>query len=103
MDWKTLTALCVALGAFGGTPAMANLVTNGDFETGDLSGWTVVGNGIGIDNVFPNSGTSDAAFGATSSDPDPGVLSQALTTTAGQEYTLSFALQDEAGLSTDLF
>ena len=103
MNYKTLTALCVALGALTGTPATANMVINGDFETGDLSGWMVAGDGVGIDNAFPNTGNFDAAFGAPSSDPDPGVLSQDLTTVAGQEYTLAFALADESGLPTNPF
>ena len=38
------------------------------------------------------------------SDPTPGVLSQALTTTAGQRYVVSFALLDESpGTATDSF
>ncbi|MGH7012405.1 MAG: PEP-CTERM sorting domain-containing protein, partial [Caulobacteraceae bacterium] len=83
--------------------AATNLVVNPGFETGDFTGWTVSGDGISIDSAFPNSGTYDAAFSATSTDPDPGVLSQTLPAILGQSYDLSFALMDEIGLATDSF
>ncbi|MGH7018084.1 MAG: PEP-CTERM sorting domain-containing protein [Caulobacteraceae bacterium] len=83
--------------------ATTNLVVNPGFETGDFIGWTVSGDGISIDSVFPNTGTYDAAFSAASTDPDPGVLSQSIATTVGASYDLSFALMDEAGVPTDAF
>ena len=96
-------ALCVAMTE----PARANLVANGGFEANDLAttftGWTNAGNGITVDALFPGSGTYDASFGATSSDPSPGILSQSLTTTAGTPYLLTFSLLDEAGLPLDSF
>jgi hypothetical protein len=113
MNCRTVIALCVALGALSATPAFANLVTNGGFETENLDpsgnpippppGWLISGNGIGIDTVFPNTGTYDISFGATSSDPNPGTLSQGVATVAGEGYDLSFALLDESGLSTNTF
>ncbi len=85
-------ALCLV------TPASANLVTNGDFETGTLSGWTL-GSPVGHGNW----GNYTAALATTAPAPLPGStsyavtgcgsycsLSQALATTAGQTYTLSF-------------
>jgi hypothetical protein len=82
-------------------PASANLITNGDFETGDFTGWTVthadngsnifVANGPGPDTTF------GAFFGATVALFD--VISQHLTTIPGHFYTLTFFYQV---LPTDL-
>jgi hypothetical protein len=66
-------------------------------RNGDFTGWTVTGDGISIDSVFPATGNFDAAFGASSDDPDPGILSQSIVTTPGTSYSLSFSLQDESG------
>jgi len=99
-----LIAVCLGLTTFcGARGAAANLVANPGFETGDFTDWTVTGNGIGIDTIFPNTGCCDAFFSALTTDPDPGVLSQVLATTADQSYTLSFALLDEAGFIGDTF
>jgi hypothetical protein len=102
MSYRTVAAVCAALAISGG-PAMAELVTNGGFETGDFSGWTVTGDGISVDNVFPKTGLFDAAFGASSVDSDPGMLSQVLTIVPGHDYTLAFALTDESGAPTNSF
>jgi len=84
--------------------ARANLIVNGGFETGSLSpAWSVTGNGIAIDSAFPNSGSFDASFGAASTDPNPGVLSQTIATMPGQAYDLSFALLDESGVFLNTF
>jgi hypothetical protein len=98
-----LTFILMAVPALWGQAARADLITNGGFETGNFSGWTVTGDGIQIDAVFPNTGTYDAAFGASSSDSSPGTLSQTITTVAGASYALNFALLDESGLGTDSF
>lgn len=86
--------------------AQADLVSNGNFATGDFINWTVSGDGIGIDSAFANTAagdTSDAAFSAASGDPSAGVLSQAVTTTPGASYDLNFAVVDEAGFGGDSF
>jgi hypothetical protein len=78
-----------------------NLVTNGDFATGDFTGWnTVDATSDSSDNfVGSNSGVSFASFGAYT-----GVLgdltyydgiSQTLNTVAGTQYTLSFSLLND--------
>lgn len=103
MSFRSSIASLALLAALAGPAGAANLVLNPGFETGDFTDWTVTGDGILIDSSFSNTGTYDAAFGAPTNDPDPGVLSQALTTSPGQSYTLSFALLDEAGLPADLF
>src|SRR5215472_5268737 len=76
--------------------ASANLITNGDFETGDFTGWTVtqapppdslifVSNGLGPDTTF------GAFFGAFGTDFDS--ISQTFATIPGASYTLSFFYQ----------
>jgi hypothetical protein len=97
-----LLALACAILLTAGA-ARANIVQNPGFETGDFSDWTVTGNGIAIDTVFPNTGCCDAVFSAASTDPTPGVLSQTLATMPGQGYQLGFALLDEAGFTGDTF
>jgi hypothetical protein len=80
----------VAVAAGG---ARADLVTNGNFATGDFTGWTLTpGAAIGIDSTFPNTGdTYDALF----SYPPTGTLSQSIATTPGSSYNLNFAVYDE--------
>jgi hypothetical protein len=94
---------CSIAVALSGPAARANLVLNPGFETGDFTDWSVTGDGISIDTLFPNTGCCDAAFTATTTDPDAGVLSQTLSTMVGKSYTLSFAVLDEAGFSGDTF
>jgi len=76
--------------------ASAGLV-NGNFDTGDFTGWSVSGNGIGIDTTFFKSPCCDAAFSALPTDANIGVLSQSVATTPGQGAKIKFQLLDEAG------
>jgi hypothetical protein len=71
--------------------ANAALVTNGDFETGDFSGWTQTGDtdSFGVDPFAAQSGTFGAFFGPE----QPGTLSQSIATTAGQTYKVDFWLE----------
>lgn len=72
-----------------------NLVQNGSFETGDLTGWSGDQNGISVVSgaFYTYSGAQDgqyyAIFGAVGSD---GTIQQTITTTPGAEYTFSFWL-----------
>jgi hypothetical protein len=81
----------------------ANLITNGGFETGDFTGWTVVANatgvtGPGFDGFNPHSGNFFANLGDTSGAYPFGTLSQTISTVAGQLYTLSFYLSSDGAL-----
>lgn len=87
------TAIALSLGAHA-----QNLVTNGDFETGDFTGWqtTAASAGpllvvslFGVDASGPHNGAVSAYFGAT---VPYDTISQSLATTAGQLYAVSFYL-----------
>ena len=69
-----------------------NLVNNGNFETGNISGWTQYGYWMrydGISTYEPYSGDYDLEFGNYSGDGIAGV-SQILNTVAGQQYSVIF-------------
>ncbi len=98
LRFAALSALVLCTGLAAMAPARANLVTNGDFETYDalsIPSWTVAGNAnMGTANdVFlmglPHSGTFAAWLGTPNSD---GFLSQGITTTANEKYTISYWL-----------
>lgn len=94
---KTILAACFLL-----TPALAApLVTNGDFETGDLSGWNVDAGIITCftDPSLAHTGSSGAAFLAFIL---PSQLSQVIATVPGHQYLVEFfaATVDSAFTST---
>ncbi|MGI4788600.1 MAG: hypothetical protein ACRYFS_07095 [Janthinobacterium lividum] len=64
---------------------------NGDFETGDFTGWTVSGDLTSVDPRVGVNGSYAASFGAEL--PDFDILSQSLNVVAGQQYTLTFSAQ----------
>ena len=99
----------VSVAAVGSPPSQplpaANLVTNGSFETGDYTGWTLGGNygpsSHGVQtyiNTGAESGHFAAALGSVGSD---GTLSQNVQTTAGQQYAVSFWLANHGSGPND--
>jgi Protein of unknown function (DUF642)/PEP-CTERM motif len=97
MRQKALLAVValVAVLLVGAPTAFAtNLLTNGSFETSDLTGWTLGGSGGAIVVSGPFSyysgaedGTYYVGLGPVGGD---GTLSQTFSDTAGQHYTFSF-------------
>ena len=75
--------------------ASANLITNGDFETGNFAGWTVTpapsGSLIFVDHGLGPDTTFGAFFGAVGTDFDS--ISQTFATTPGASYSLTFFYQ----------
>lgn len=106
--WKALVAMLVSVAAmlaFGG-PATAASVANGDFETGDLSGFTVANQAGGNGNWFSYSGTTSPQTRAQIAAPPQGnfaattdqngrgshILYQDIALEENAEHTLSFTL-----------
>jgi flagellin len=90
---KTLLGLAAATVLFLASPSYANLITNGGFETGDLTSWAQFGNTAfsGV-TIAPHSGRYAAFFGPAGS---TGGIYQDLGTTPGGLYDLSFWLRND--------
>ncbi len=108
----TAAALLLALGSFAHAVQAApiNLLTNGDFEAGTLTGWIGTpdpspngGQFVGPDFSFspvPHAGNvfNDAAYNTV------GLLTQSVNTVAGALYTIEFDLQRfQTGADLDNF
>ena len=104
--WSLDNVSVVAVGSPPSQPLpAANLVTNGSFETGDYTGWTLGGNYKPLSygaqtyiNTAAESGKFAAALGSVGSD---GTLSQNVHTTAGQQYAVSFWLANNGSGPND--
>lgn len=98
---KSLAVLGLGLAAIG--TARAELVDNGNFETGTLSGFSISPTGggfVGVDAETPHAGTYAAFFAGT--DPAaPDTITQTIATVPGDSYLVSFFLQSEADAAPD--
>ena len=102
---KKILSQIIAASVLAGSAILAHagteLVLNGDFETGDVSGWVESGNVAG-GFVFPvvsdpvNASNILAIFALDT----PYYVSQTLTTHSGGSYRLSFDLQVQGIAST---
>lgn len=93
-----VTAISLAL-TFS-VASQANLLTNGDFETGDASGWSVVANATdvitnGINGFTAQSGNYLMIMGNVGG---LGTISQVVATTSGQAYDLSYWFESDGSL-----
>lgn len=82
--------------SFNATPSSAlNLVNNGDFETGDLNGWTTNGTYISVGTA----GFESAYAAILGTNYNLGYLSQSgIPTIIGQNYQLSYILASSGGI-----
>lgn len=89
-----------AMTAFA-SPAQANLVTNGGFETGDFSSWTQTGDSIFDGVVCPgpdasvHAGNCSAFFGSPLGSSG---IEQTLNVGSGMVWNLSFALRADGAV-----
>lgn len=91
-----LVALCGAHAAKADTCSSiaGNLVANCGFETGSFSSWSGTATAdvnSGVDNLDPYQGTNEAYLGTQDG---TAMLSQSLKTVAGQNYVISFYLDN---------
>lgn len=96
MTRNTFAAVLLAFGAALATSSSHAALVNGDFESGNLSGWTLSGDTgfVGVADGIGRGGSAGAFFG-----PDPSAtLSQTFATTPGLTYAIRFwlALDDSA-------
>jgi hypothetical protein len=93
----------IAISAQVGTASAA--LYNGDFELGTFAGWSVDtdNNWAMVINSGRQYGNFEAQLGTYSNGTFSTITHDAFTTTAGQQYTVSFALANDMKESTNVF
>lgn len=102
---RIFIAAALVLGSLASNSAMANLVTNGDFEAGN-TGWSTPGMWIYESSSYAHSGSWLAGTGcvgnACVSNAGTGAyLGQTLATDANSLYTLSFWVGEDSGATSE--
>ena len=93
-----ISAILLGAAMLMATPSFAatELVVNGGYETGNISGWTLTGN-TGFSSV-PTGAAFTGSFGYSNGAVGSfGVLSQTVATVSGATYAYSFALRNNGG------
>lgn len=100
----SLAALAVTATTLFAMPAQANLISNGGFETGDFTNWTLSGNtgfGTGVclsgSNFLGSICSSNSGQYAAVSGPSgtPGFISQTMSTVIGNSYDVEFYYRND--------
>jgi PEP-CTERM motif len=98
--WIPGFAICVLI-LTGSERAVADLIQNGGFETGDFTDWTLTPapsflvEPSGHGGIPSHSGSYHLNIGSTTA--DPGIISQTVSDMPGSNYTLSMWLLGDGG------
>ena len=109
MSKKPITALAFALTIFAGTSqaAATNIAVNGDFETGDYTGWTQFPGSLGEAGQTIVAGNPGSAARLLETAPAPSVIKQANLRpgewTEGEQIDIQFDIRGTAGAGGVLF
>ena len=109
MSKKTITALAVALTMFAGAShaAITDVAVNGDFETGDFTGWELFPGSLGPAGQTIVAGNPGSAARLVETAPAANIIKQANLLpgewTAGQQIDIQFDIRGIAGAGGVLF
>lgn len=109
MSKKTITALALALTMFAGASqaALTDVAVNGDFETGDFSGWTLFPGSLGAAGQTIVAGNPGSAGRLVETAAAANIIKQANLLpgewTEGQQVDIQFDIRGTAGAGGVLF
>ncbi|MBT8073406.1 MAG: IPTL-CTERM sorting domain-containing protein [Xanthomonadales bacterium] len=109
MSKKTITALALALTMFAGAAqaAITDVAVNGDFETGDFTGWTLFPGSLGPAGQTIVAGNPGSAARLLETAPAANIIKQANLLpgewTEGQLIEIQFDISGTAGAGGVLF